>query len=69
MRLIEIPALTPNQLAALEELYRTTRDARLRMCPGEVFRENLLRLPPPFYNPQYEQASTLPHKILQKHFI
>jgi transposase len=30
MRPIEIPALTPNQLAGLEELYRTTRDARLR---------------------------------------
>ena len=27
---IEIPALTPEQLAALEEFYRTTRDARLR---------------------------------------
>src|SRR3712207_2927850 len=30
MRPIEIPALTPEQLAALEELYRSTRDARLR---------------------------------------
>ncbi|MDQ5829753.1 MAG: helix-turn-helix domain-containing protein [Actinomycetota bacterium] len=30
MRPIEIPALTPEQLAALEELYRTTREARLR---------------------------------------
>ena len=30
MRPIEIPALTPEQLAALEEFYRTTRDARLR---------------------------------------
>ena len=30
MRPIKIPALTPNQLAGLEELYRTTRDARLR---------------------------------------
>ena len=30
MRPLEIPALTPEQLAALEELYRTTREARLR---------------------------------------
>lgn len=30
MRPIEIPALTPERLAALEEFYRTTRDARLR---------------------------------------
>jgi transposase len=30
MRPIEIPALTPEQLTALEELYRSTRDARLR---------------------------------------
>ena len=30
MRAIRIPALSPEQLEALEELYRTTRDARLR---------------------------------------
>ncbi len=30
MKPIEIPALDPEQLAALEDLYRTTRDARLR---------------------------------------
>jgi hypothetical protein len=30
MKPIRIPALTPEQLAVLEELYRTTRDARLR---------------------------------------
>jgi hypothetical protein len=29
MRPIEIPALTPEQLAALEELYPTTREALL----------------------------------------
>jgi len=27
---IEIPALDPQQLAALEDVYRPTRDARLR---------------------------------------
>lgn len=27
---IRVPALAPEQLAGLEELYRTTRDARLR---------------------------------------
>ncbi len=30
MKPIEIPALSPEQLDALEELYRTTRDVRLR---------------------------------------
>jgi transposase len=30
MKPIEIPALDPQQLAALEDLYRTTRDVRLR---------------------------------------
>ncbi len=30
MKPIEIPALDPQQLAALENLYRATRDARLR---------------------------------------
>ena len=30
MKPIEIPALDPQQLAALENLYRTTRDVRLR---------------------------------------
>jgi transposase len=30
MRPIRIPALSPEQLGALEKLYRTTRDARLR---------------------------------------
>jgi hypothetical protein len=30
MRPIRIPTLTPEQLDALEELYRTTRNARLR---------------------------------------
>jgi transposase len=30
MKPIRVPTLSPEQLAALEELYRTTRDARLR---------------------------------------
>ena len=30
MKPIEIPALGPEQLAALEQLYRTARDVRLR---------------------------------------
>jgi predicted transcriptional regulator len=30
MKPIRVPTLSPEQLTALEELYRTTRDARLR---------------------------------------
>ena len=30
MKPIRVPALAPEQLAELEELYRTTREARLR---------------------------------------
>lgn len=38
MKPIEVPALDPYQLAALEDLYRTTCDARLRPRCGSTDR-------------------------------